>query len=160
MNKRFQSIVSCTIGKNTKLWEFINLYGCTIGDECMIGTFVEIQEGAHIGNRVKVESHTFICEAVTIEDDVFVGHHVVFINDKYPRITLPDGKKKLYQKSDFQKTLVKTGAAIGSNATILGGITIGKRAIVGAGAVVTKDVPDFTVVAGNPARVLRKTHKI
>lgn len=155
-----QLIRQCTIGKNTKIWQFVNLYGCTIGKDCMIGTFVEIQEGAHIGNRVKVESHTFICEAVTIENDVFVGHHVVFINDKYPRITLPDGKKKLYQKSDFQKTLVKRGATIGSNATILGGITIGERAIVGAGAVVTKDVPDFAVVAGNPAKILREAREV
>ncbi len=157
---QIQCIKNCTIGKNTKVWQFVNLYGATIGDECMIGSFVEIQEGVSIGNRVKVESHAFICEAVTIEDDVFVGHHVIFINDKYPRITHPDGRKKEYKKSDFQKTLVKNGATIGSGAVILGGLTIGKRAIVGAGAVVTKDVPDFAVVAGNPSRILRYAKEI
>ncbi|MBI3343127.1 N-acetyltransferase [Candidatus Gottesmanbacteria bacterium] len=146
-----QLITNSSIGKRTKIWNFVNLYGCRIGQDSMIGTFVEIQEGARIGNRVKVETHTFICEGVTIHDDVFIGHHVVFINDNYPRV---------HKKKDFLKTLVKQGASIGSNATILGGITIGRRAIVGAGAVVTKDVPDFAVVAGNPAKVLRYEKEI
>lgn len=146
-----QFITNCTIGKRTKIWQFVNLYGCRIGQDCMIGTFVEIQKGSRIGNRVRVQSHTFICEGITIEEDVFVGHHVVFINDKYPRVD---------KKMDFLKTVVKQGASIGSNATILGGITIGKHAIVGAGAVVTKDVPDFAVVAGNPAKILRYTKEI
>lgn len=155
MKNNLQKIVNCTIGKNTKVWNFVNLYDCTIGHDCMIGTFVEIQSGVHIGNNVKIESHTFICESVTIDDNVFVGHNVVFINDKYPRITTPDGKRKVYQKKDYLKTLVKEGASIGSHATILGGLTIGTRALIGAGSVVTHDVPDFAIVTGNPAKILR-----
>jgi len=160
MTDKYQSLVNVTIGKRTTLWRYINLYGCSVGDDCMIGTFVEIQEGVRIGNRVKVESHTFICDGVTIEDDVFIGHHVVFTNDAYPRITHPDGSLKIYKRAVFQKTVVKKGASIGSNATILGGVTIGSRAIVGAGAVVTKDVPPFAIVAGNPAKILRISKNI
>ncbi len=144
------------LGNNVKIYAFVNLYGCEIGDDSRIGTFVEIQKGACIGRRVKVSSHSFICEGVTIEDEVFIGHGVMFINDKYPRATNSSGS--LQTEADWQciTTLVKQGASIGSNATILCGITIGKGAIVGAGSVVTRDVPDWTVVAGNPARIIRK----
>ncbi len=144
------------LGSNVKIYAFVNLYGCEIGDDSRIGTFVEIQKGACIGRRVKVSSHSFICEGVTIEDEVFIGHGVMFINDKYPRATNSSGS--LQTEADWQciTTLVKQGASIGSNATILCGITIGKGAIVGAGSVVTRDVPDWTVVAGNPARIIRK----
>ncbi len=144
------------LGNNVKIYAFVNLYGCEIGDDSRIGTFVEIQKGACIGRRVKVSSHTFICEGVTIEDEVFIGHGVMFINDKYPRATNSSGS--LQTEADWQciTTLVRQGASIGSNATILCGITIGKGAIVGAGSVVTRDVPDWTVVAGNPARIIRK----
>jgi acetyltransferase-like isoleucine patch superfamily enzyme len=142
---------SVKLGKDVKLSKFINLYGCEIGDESRIGTFVEIQKGARIGRRVKVSSHTFICEGVTIEDEVFIGHGVMFTNDPYPFSVLgPDGPPVT-----LQKTLVKRNAAIGSNATILGDVVIGEYAIVGAGAVVTRDVPAHAIVAGNPAKVLR-----
>jgi acetyltransferase-like isoleucine patch superfamily enzyme len=145
------------LGQNVKVYAFVNLYGCEIGDDSRIGTFVEIQKGAHIGRRVKISSHTFICEGVTIEDDVFIGHGVMFINDKYPRSTNATGE--LQSESDWRciPTFVQCGASIGSNATILCGVTIGQRAIVGAGAVVTRDVPPHTIVAGNPARVIRRT---
>ena len=152
----FQVIRDCTIGKNTKIWQFVNLYECTIGDSCMIGTFVEIQKGVTIGSHVKVSAHTFICEGVTIEDEVFIGHHVVFVNDKYPRSTNPKGALKGENDWKLLPIQVKKGASIGSNATILGGVTIGVGALVGAGAVVTRDVPAHTVVVGNPARILRK----
>ncbi len=144
------------LGNNVKIYAFVNLYGCDIGDDSRIGTFVEIQKGASIGKRVKVSSHSFICEGVTIEDEVFIGHGVMFINDKYPRATNPGGL--LQTEADWKciTTLVKRGASIGSNATILCGLTIGEGAIVGAGSVVTHDVPDWTVVAGNPARIIRK----
>jgi len=143
------------LGRNVSIHAFVNLYGCTIGDNAKLGTFVEIQKNARIGKNVKVSSHTFICEGVTIEDDVFIGHNVSFINDKYPRAT-SDGE--LQTEADWQvvPTLVKRGASIGTSATILCGVTIGEKAIVGAGSVVTRDVPDSTVVAGNPARVVRK----
>jgi acetyltransferase-like isoleucine patch superfamily enzyme len=142
------------LGKDVKIYAFVNLYGCEVGDESRIGTFVEIQRGAKIGRRVKVSSHTFICEGVTIEDEAFIGHGVMFINDKYPRSTTASGE--LQTESDWVclPTLVKRAASIGSNATILGGVTIGERSMVGAGSVVTKDVPDGAIVAGNPARVL------
>lgn len=144
------------LGRDVKIYAFVNLYGCEIGDESKIGTFVEIQKGARIGKRVKISSHTFICEGVTIEDEVFIGHGVMFINDKYPRSTTPNGNLQTESDWTLIPTLVKRRASIGSNATILCGITIGEGAIVGAGSVVTKDVPPFTIVAGNPARILRK----
>jgi UDP-2-acetamido-3-amino-2,3-dideoxy-glucuronate N-acetyltransferase len=143
------------LGRDVKIYAFVNLYGCSIGDETRIGTFVEIQKNASVGARCKISSHTFICEGVTIEDEVFVGHGVTFINDLYPRATAEDGKPQTEADWQVVPTVVKRGASIGSGATLLGGITIGERAIVGAGAVVTRDVPPDTTVAGNPARVLR-----
>lgn len=143
------------LGQRTKIYAFTNLYGCEIGDDVKIGTFVEIQKGARVGNRCKISSHTFICEGVTIEDEVFVGHGVTFINDRFPRATNPDGS--LQTEADWRcvGTLVKKGASIGSGSTLLCGVTIGEDAIVGAGSVVTRDVPPGAVVAGNPARLLR-----
>lgn len=143
------------LGRDVKIHAFVNLYGCQIGDESMIGTFVEIQKGATIGKRVKVSSHTFICEGVTIEDYAFIGHGVMFINDRYPRAANPDGSLQTEEDWSVVPTLVKRGASIGSNATILCGVTIGEGAIVGSGSVVTHDVPPYTIVAGNPARRLR-----
>ena len=147
------------LGEDVKIHDFVNLYGCEIGDETKIGTFVEIQKNALVGRRCKISSHTFICEGVTIEDDVFVGHSVVFINDRYPRATTSDGR--LQSDADWEciPTLIKRGASIGSGATILCGVTIGVGAVVGAGSVVTHDVPDGTIVAGNPARVLRHVNE-
>jgi acetyltransferase-like isoleucine patch superfamily enzyme len=147
------------LGRNVKIYAFVNLYGCEIGDESKIGTFVEIQKGAHIGRRVKVSSHTFICEGVTIEDDVFIGHGVMFTNDKYPRAANAEGNMKVESDWAVVPTLVKHGASIGSNATILCGVTIGERAIVGAGGVVTRDVPPDTIVAGVPTRPVRHITK-
>ena len=143
------------LGKNVKVFDFVNLYGCRIGDNSKIGTFVEIQKGASGGNNCKISSHTFICEGVHIEDNVFIGHNVTFINDKYPRSTNQDGS--LQTEADWQciQTFIKKNASIGSSATILCGLTIGENAIVGAGSIVTKDVPPFSVVAGNPARIIR-----
>ncbi len=143
------------LGKDVRIFGFTNLYGCEIGNEVKIGTFVEIQKGARIGNRCKISCHTFICDGVVLEDNVFVGHNVTFTNDLYPRATNGDGT--LQTDSDWKciPTVVKRGASIGSGATLLCGITIGERAVVGAGSVVTKDVPASAVVAGNPARVLR-----
>ncbi|HWD92924.1 MAG TPA: acyltransferase [Verrucomicrobiae bacterium] len=152
----FQQIASdVKLGKGVRIFGFTNLYGCEIGDDVKIGTFVEIQKGARIGNRCKISSHTFICEGVELEDEVFVGHNVTFVNDLYPRATNGDGG--LQQESDWERvpTLVKRGASIGSGSTLLCGVTVGERALVGAGSVVTKDVPAFTVVAGNPARVIK-----
>ena len=146
------------LGKGVRLFGFVNLYGCEIGDDVKIGTFVEIQKGAKIGHRCKISSHTFICEGVTLEDEVFVGHGVTFINDRYPRATNAQGS--LQTEADWKcvPTLVKRGAAIGSGSTLLCGITIGERAMVGAGSVVTKDVPAGAIVAGNPARVMKSSH--
>ena len=144
------------LGQGARVFGFVNLYGCEIGDESKIGTFVEIQRGAKIGRRCKISSHTFICEGVTIEDEVFIGHGGMFTNDLFPRATNADGSLQTADDWKCLPTLVKKGAAIGSNATLLCGITIGERAVVGAGSVVTKDVPAGAVVAGNPARVLRK----
>jgi UDP-2-acetamido-3-amino-2,3-dideoxy-glucuronate N-acetyltransferase len=146
------------LGQNVKIYAFVNLYGCEIGDDTKVGTFVEIQKGSRIGSRVKVSSHTFICEGVTIEDEVFIGHGVMFINDKYPRATTEEGQLQTEQDWVCTPTLIKQGASIGSNATILCGVTVGEKAIVGAGSVVTRDVPAGAVVAGNPARVIRKSN--
>jgi len=143
------------LGKDVKIYNFVNLYGCEIGDNTRISAFVEIQKNAKIGKRCKIQSHTFICEGVTIEDEVMVSHGVMFINDRDPWAVNPDGSLKTEEDWECVPTLVKKGAAIGSNATIMCGVTIGEGALVGAGAVVTKDVPDNTVVAGNPAKVLR-----
>jgi acetyltransferase-like isoleucine patch superfamily enzyme len=156
-NDLYQRIApDVVLGKNTKVFAFANLYGCSVGDNSKIGAFVEIQKNARIGNNVKVSSHTFICEGVTIEDDVFVGHNVSFINDKYPRSTAGEGKLQTEEDWAVVPTVVKRGASIGTSSTILCGVTIGENAIVGAGSVVTKDVPANTVVAGVPARALRK----
>ncbi len=144
------------LGKNVKMSKFINLYGCEVGDETKIGAFVEIQKNAKVGRNCKISSHTFICEGVTVEDNVFVGHNVTFINDSYPRATTADGSLQTEQDWKVERTLVRKGASIGSGATILSGVTIGENAIIGAGSVVTKDVPLNAIVAGNPARVLRR----
>ena len=143
------------LGKNVKLSKFINLYGCEVGDETRIGAFVEIQKNAIVGKYCKVSSHTFICEGVVIEDGVFIGHGVMFINDSYPRATTLDGKVQTEADWKVERTVIKRGASIGSGATILSNTNIGENAIVGAGSVVTKDVPPNSIVAGNPARVLR-----
>ena len=143
------------LGENVKLANFVNLYGCSIGDNTKIGTFVEIQKNATIGKYCKIQSHTFICEGVNLEDNVFVGHGVTFINDKYPRATNTKGTLQTEADWKVEPTLVKKGASIGSGATILGNVTIGENAIVGAGSVVIHDVPDGAVVAGNPARIIR-----
>jgi UDP-2-acetamido-3-amino-2,3-dideoxy-glucuronate N-acetyltransferase len=143
------------LGKDVKLSKFINLYGCEVGDETKIGAFVEIQKKAKIGKRCKISSHTFICEGVTIEDNVFIGHSVTFINDSYPRATTPTGGLQTEADWKVENTVVRKGASIGSGATILSNVSIGENAIVGAGSVVTKDVPPNTIVVGNPARLLR-----
>jgi acetyltransferase-like isoleucine patch superfamily enzyme len=143
------------LGKDVKLAKFINLYGCEVGDETKIGTFVEIQKNATVGRRCKISSHTFICEGVTIEDHVFIGHGVMFINDSYPRATTATGELQTASDWKVEPTRVKRGASIGSGATILSKVTIGEEAIVGAGSVVTRDVPARAIVAGNPARILR-----
>jgi acetyltransferase-like isoleucine patch superfamily enzyme len=146
---------SVKLGKDVKLSKFINLYGCEIGDGTKIGAFVEIQKNASVGKLCKISSHTFVCEGVTIEDNVFVGHNVAFINDSYPRATTEDGVMQTEADWKVERTVVKKGASIGSGCTILANITIGENALVGAGSVVTKDVPPNSIVAGNPARVLR-----
>ena len=143
------------IGKDSRVYAFVNLYGCEIGENTKIGTFVEIQKGAKIGNNVKISSHSFICEGVSIEDNVFIGHGVMFINDLFPRSTNPDGSMQTDEDWELVYTTIKKGASLGSNATILGGVTVGEGSIVGAGSVVTRDVPPHTIVAGNPAKVIR-----
>lgn len=144
-----------TLGRDVRLGKFINLYGCAVGDETKIGAFVEIQKNATIGRRCKISSHTFICEGVTIEDHVFIGHGVMFTNDSYPRATTPGGELQAARDWNVEPTLVRNGASIGSGATILPNLVIGEHAIVGAGSVVTRDVPAHAIVVGNPARVLR-----
>jgi len=157
---KFQSIAAdVKLGRDVRIFEFVNLYGCEIGDESKIGTFVEIQKGAKIGRRVKISSHTFVCEGVEIEDYVFVGHGVTFINDRYPRSTTADGELQTEKDWKVVSTIVRRGASIGSGSTILCGVEIGAGAIVGAGSVVTKDVPPGMIAAGNPARVLRKIER-
>jgi acetyltransferase-like isoleucine patch superfamily enzyme len=147
------------IGKEVRMSQFINLYGCEIGDFTKIGAFVEIQKNAKVGKNCKISSHTFVCEGVTIEDGVFIGHGVTFINDSYPRATTSEGHLQTEADWKVEKTVVKKGASIGSGCTILANVTIGENALVGAGSVVTKDVAPHTIVAGNPARVLRKVVK-
>jgi len=143
------------LGRDVRIYAFVNLYGCEIGDETRIGTFVEIQKGVRVGRRCKIQSHTFICEGVTIEDEVFVSHNVNFVNDLLPRATTRDGSLKTEDDWKLTPTLVRRRASIGTGAIILAGVTIGEQALVGAGAVVTRDVPPGVIVAGNPARVLR-----
>jgi UDP-2-acetamido-3-amino-2,3-dideoxy-glucuronate N-acetyltransferase len=153
----FQKIApDVVIGENTRIFDFVNLYGCTIGDNSKIGTFVEIQKNATIGNCCKIQSHTFICEGVVIEDNVFVGHGVMFINDPYPRSISEDGALQTEADWVVHRTVIKKGASIGSGAVILCDITIGEHAMIGAGAVVTRDVPAYAVAAGNPAKVIRQ----
>jgi acetyltransferase-like isoleucine patch superfamily enzyme len=154
---RYQKIASdVKLGENINLADFINLYGCEIGDNSKIGPFVEIQKNVRVGKNCKIQSHTFICEGVTIEDDVFIGHNVCFINDTYPRATNKCGELQTEADWKVESTLVKKGASIGSGSTILSKVTISEEALVGAGSVVTKDVPARTIVAGNPAKVIRK----
>ena len=147
------------LGRDVQIYAFVNLYGCEIGDKTKIGCFVEIQKGAKIGARCKISSHTFICEGVELESEVFVGHGVTFINDRYPRATSSTGELQTEADWTCQRTLVKRGASIGSGATLLGGITVGEKAIIGAGSVVTKDVPAGATVAGNPARIINSKHQ-
>jgi acetyltransferase-like isoleucine patch superfamily enzyme len=153
-----QSIADDVIlGENVRIYDYVNLYGCEIGDESLIGTFVEIQRDVRIGKRCKIQSHAFVCSGVTIENEVFVSHGVMFINDRWPHATRPDGTPQTAADWILIPTLVKQRASIGSNATIMCGVTIGEGSLVGAGSVVTKDVPDFSIVAGNPARVIGRS---
>jgi UDP-2-acetamido-3-amino-2,3-dideoxy-glucuronate N-acetyltransferase len=147
-------------GRDVKIYDFVNLYGCEIGDNSRVGTFVEVQKGARIGKNCKISSHTFICEGVTIEDNVFIGHNVTFINDLYPRATTREGELQTESDWECRPILVKKGASIGSSVTLLAGVTVGENAIVGAGSVVTRDVPPNTVVAGNPAKILRSCNDV
>ena len=158
--KNYQCISDdVTLGKNVKISRFVNLYGCTIGDNTKIGAFVEIQKNAIIGKNCKIQSHSFICEGVVIEDNAFIGHSVTFINDKYPRSTAADGSLQTEADWTVEPTVVKKGASIGSGATILCNVTIGENAIIGAGSVVTKDVPPDTIITGNPAKNKRRIHE-
>ena len=156
LNDHTQSLNNVKLGEGVKIFKFVNAYGCSIDDNSKIGTFVEIQNGASIGKNCKISSHTFICEGVQIEDNCFVGHGVMFTNDLFPRATNPDGSQQSDEDWTLVETFVKKGASIGSNATILCGITIGENALIGAGAVVVKDVPANSVVVGNPARLIKK----
>jgi UDP-2-acetamido-3-amino-2,3-dideoxy-glucuronate N-acetyltransferase len=151
-----RSLVNVKVGHGVKIFNFVNAYGCSIDDNTKVGTFVEIQKGASVGKNCKISSHSFICEGVHIEDNVFIGHGVMFTNDLFPRATNPDGSQQTDADWKLVETIVKKGASIGSNATILCGVTIGENALVGAGAMVTKDVPANTIVAGNPATILKK----
>lgn len=151
-----KSLANVKVGQGVKIFNFVNAYGCSIDDNSKIGAFVEIQKGATIGKNCKISSHTFVCEGVHIEDNVFVGHGVMFTNDLFPRATNPDGSPQTDADWKLVETFVKKGASIGSNATIICGVTIGENALIGAGAVVTKDVPANTVVAGNPGKVLKQ----
>jgi acetyltransferase-like isoleucine patch superfamily enzyme len=155
MNNHLSIAPDVKLGEGVQLSRFINLYGCQVGDNTKIGAFVEVQKNASIGKNCKISSHSFVCEGVTIEDNVFIGHGVMFINDSYPRATTPNGELQTENDWTVEPTLVRNGASIGSGATILANVTIGEHALVGAGSVVTRDVPAFAVVAGNPARVLR-----
>ena len=155
INNDKQSLNNVTLGENVRIFNFVNAYGCSIDDGSKVGAFVEIQKGASIGKNCKISSHTFICEGVHIEDNVFVGHGVMFTNDLFPRATNADGSQQTDADWKVIETFVKKGASIGSNATILCGITIGENALVGAGAVVTKDVPANTIVAGSPAKIIK-----
>lgn len=151
-----KNINNVQLGKDVKIFDFVNLYGCSIDDGTKVGTFVEIQKGASIGKNCKISSHTFICEGVHIGDGVFVGHNVTFINDKYPRSVNPDGSMQTDEDWKLEETFIENSASIGSSSTIMCGVTIGENSIVGAGAVVTKDVPPNTVVAGVPAKIIKK----
>ena len=155
INSDTQSLNNVTVGKQVKIFNFVNAYGCTIGDGSKVGTFVEIQKGATIGKNCKISSHTFICEGVHIADNVFIGHNVTFTNDKYPRATKSDGALQTDEDWECIPTFVEEGASIGSSATILCGVRIGKNALVGAGSVVTRSVPDNAVVTGNPAVIVK-----
>ena len=150
-----QSLKDVTVGENVKIFNFVNAYGCSIGDNSKVGAFVEIQKGATIGKNCKISSHSFICEGVHIRDNVFIGHNVTFINDKFPRSTNEDGSVQTEEDWAVVETIIEEGASVGSSATLLCGITVGKRAIIGAGSVVTKNVPEKAVVAGNPARIIK-----
>ncbi len=156
INNDKQSLVNIKTGKDVRIFNFVNAYGCSIDDGSKVGAFVEIQKGVTIGKNCKISSHSFICEGVHIEDDVFIGHGVMFTNDLFPRATNADGSPQTEADWNLIETYIKKGASIGSNATILCGITIGENALVGAGAVVTKDVPENTTVVGNPARIIKK----
>jgi acetyltransferase-like isoleucine patch superfamily enzyme len=155
MNEFVSIAPDVKLGKNVKLSKFINMYGCSVGDDTKIGAFVEIQKNASIGNNCKISSHSFVCEGVTIEDAVFIGHSVTFINDSYPRATTGDGQLQTEADWKVERTIIKKGASIGSGSTLLANVTVGAGAIVGAGSVVTKDVPANAIVAGNPAKILR-----
>lgn len=151
-----KNINNVKLGKDVKIFDFVNLYGCSIDDNSKIGTFVEIQKNASVGKNTKISSHTFICEGVHIGDNVFIGHNVTFINDKYPRSANPDGSMQTEADWTVVETYIKNGASVGSSSTILCGVTVGENSIVGAGAVVTKDVPPNTIVAGVPAKIIKK----
>ena len=155
LNDNTQSLNNVTVGKGVKIFKFVNAYGCSIGDNSKVGTFVEIQKGASIGQNCKISSHSFICEGVHIADNCFIGHGVMFTNDLFPRATNPDGSQQTDEDWSLVETFIEKGASIGSNATILCGVTIGENALIGAGSVVVKDVPANSVVVGNPARVVK-----
>ncbi|MDB5227220.1 MAG: acetyltransferase [Bacteroidota bacterium] len=156
INNPKQSLNNVSVGKNVKIFDFVNAYNCSIDDNSKIGAFVEIQKGVTIGKNCKISSHSFVCEGVHIENNVFIGHGVMFTNDRFPRATNPDGTQQTDKDWKVIKTFVKEGASIGSNATILCGITIGENALIGAGSVVTKDIPSNSIAAGNPAKVIKK----